>query len=406
MWICPKCAAHNDDKAHVCPVCGTRQLSGPGGGSVPEYPVPVDPWASQADTQAVMSPFDHAPSSGAPTSATPHSGAPTSPSPASGGPSSGGLSSGGPSFGGPSSGGPSSGGPSSGGSSSGGPNSSGPSFGGPNSGGQGFGGPNSGGQGFGGPNSGAPALARPTSAPPTSAGPRTPAPTRPFAGAIVPAPQPPTQSVTQYPIRPATIEVTQRNGVPLRWVITIAAVLVVGVGVAAAIVVPQLISDDHGGTPSPTIANGSSAPGPAPNSADPTGGGLIVATAPGLTDGRADEVIAMLDVYFNAINTKDYPIVASVLDPDGTTDPEDADDMAELAAGTRSTTDSHVTLTSLDDADDGLLSAEVTFQSNQKAGDGPEDRPDETCTQWDIIYTLSYDKVYKILKSDATSQPC
>ncbi|MEV6846229.1 hypothetical protein AB0M88_22690, partial [Actinoplanes sp. NPDC051411] len=274
------------------------------------------------------------------------------------------------------------------------------------SGGQYFGSPNPSGLTPGGLTPGAPAFAQPTSAAPASAGPRTPAPTRPFAGAIVPAPHPPTQPVTQYPIRPATIEVTQRNSLASPWVITIAAVLLVGAGVAAAIVVPQLVSDHNGGgTPSPTIANGSSAPAPAPSSADPADGGLIVATAPDLNDGRADEVIAMLDVYFNSINSKDYPAVASVLDPDGTTDPGNASDMAELADGTRSTTDSHVTLTSLDDTDEGLA-AEVTFQSNQKAGDGPEDRPDETCTQWDIIYTLSHDKAYRILKSDATSQPC
>ena len=48
--------------------------------------------------------------------------------------------------------------------------------------------------------------------------------------------------MTQYPMhpdpmRPATIEVTQRIGVPLRWVVTIAAILVVGAGVAATFVV-------------------------------------------------------------------------------------------------------------------------------------------------------------------------
>jgi hypothetical protein len=341
MWICPKCAAHNDDEAHICPVCGTRLLSAASGGSVPEYPVPVDPWASQADTQTVMSPFHHAPGSGAPappTSAPPSSGGPTSGGPASGGPASGGLTSGGPAF------------------------------------------------------------VRPTSTPPG------PAPTRPFVGAIVPAPQPPTQSVTQYPMRPATIEVTQRTGIPLRWVITIAAVFVAGVGVAAAIVIPKLLADDNGGgSPSPTSATG---PSSAPSSADPEEGGLVVAIAPHITGGRADEVVAMLDVYFNGINAKDYPAVGTVLDPDGTTDPDDEDDMKELADGTRSTKDSQVTLTSLDDAGDKLLSAEVTFRSNQKTGDGPEDRPAETCTQWDIVYTLSHDGAYRIRESDASSQPC
>jgi hypothetical protein len=39
------------------------------------------------------------------------------------------------------------------------------------------------------------------------------------------------------------------------------------------------------------------------------------------------------------------------------------------------------------------------------APDVTDGRADETCTQWDIIYTLSH-HVYRIQQSDATSQPC
>jgi hypothetical protein len=208
-------------------------------------------------------------------------------------------------------------------------------------------------------------------------------------------------------MRPATIEVTQQNGVPLRWVITAAAVLVIGVGVAAAIVVPKLLAHDNASpSPGPTTPTGTPAASRAPSPAATDDGGLVVAISPDLTDGRADEVVAMLDVYFNGINAKDYSAVASVLDPDGTVDPDDEDDMKELADGTRSTQDSDVMLTSLADAGDGLLTAEVTFRSRQKAGDGPAHRPDETCTQWDILYTLSHDDAYRIRQSDASSQPC
>ena len=317
MWICPKCAAHNDEHAPVCPVCGTRWHSDASGRPGPEYPVPVDPWALHAETQTALSPVDHNPPSGPP------SGSPYAVGRASGEPQ--------------------------------------------------------------------------VSGPPSS--------TRPLTGPVIS----PSPSMQPYPVRsdtmrPPTIEVTQRTGVPLRWVIAMAVVFVAGVGVAAAIVVPELLSNHTGASPQPTLS--STSPSATPSSAAPDEGGLVVAIAPHLTDGRADEVVAMLDVYFNGINAKDYPAVGSVLDPDGTVDPDDDDDMKELADGTRSTRDSHVTLTSLDDAGDGLLTAEVTFQSNQKAGDGPAARPAETCTRWDIVYTLSHDGAYRIRESDAQSQPC
>jgi hypothetical protein len=331
MWICPKCANHHDDQVATCPVCGTRLLSAPSEASVPHYPAPVDPWASQADTQTSMT---IGPGSGSPRTADPATPPPGAPTPG-----------------------------------------------------------------------------------PARTGPATPAPgpTRALAGPVVPAP-PSTRPLPTHPGagRPPTIEVTHGGGVPRRWVIVVAAVFVAGVGVATAIVVPKLVSGDHGGTPAPTHAAGSPSPPPpastgasaAPASTGPHKGGLVVAVSPEVTDGRADEVVAMLDVYFNGINAKDYPAVGTVLDPDGTTDPDDEDDMDELADGTRSTRDSDIMLTSIDDLDHGLLSAEVTFRSRQKAGDGPRGRPAETCTRWDIVYTLSHHSAYRIRKSDAKSQPC
>ena len=70
MWICPECAAHHDDEARICPLCGTRARSGPADEPVPDYPVPVDPWAIDAATQHVFLPLD-APTSGPPPPATP-----------------------------------------------------------------------------------------------------------------------------------------------------------------------------------------------------------------------------------------------------------------------------------------------------------------------------------------------
>lgn len=130
----------------------------------------------------------------------------------------------------------------------------------------------------------------------------------------------------------------------------------------------------------------------------------IVAVDPSVVDYRASEVAAMFNTYFSGINNKDYDAVGSVLDPAGNIDPDDSGQMAGLAHGTRSTRDSAVTLLTLDDAGDGLLTAEVVFRSNQDVGDGPGGRRKETCTRWDIVYTLS--TPYRIRSNTASSEPC
>ena len=114
----------------------------------------------------------------------------------------------------------------------------------------------------------------------------------------------------------------------------------------------------------------------------------------------------MFDTYFSGINDKDYNAVGSVLDPTGSVNPDDPQQMADLARGTRSTTDSGVTLTTLSGAG-GALTAEVTFRSNQAPGDGPRGRTAETCTDWDIRYTIGgASPPYRIRRSKATSAPC
>jgi hypothetical protein len=155
------------------------------------------------------------------------------------------------------------------------------------------------------------------------------------------------------------------------------------------------------GGPQPGWTQGEAAGGAAP-----TGAG-IVSLAADATDSRTLEVARMFDTYFSGINDKDYDTVGSVLDPAGPVDPGNAREMAALARGTRSTRDSEVALTALADLGDSRLRAEVTFRSDQDPGDGPKGRTAETCTRWDIDYTLSSaGGTYRILRGEATSQPC
>jgi hypothetical protein len=315
MWICPKCATQNDDRATVCPLCSTRLLVNVSGGAADhppasDYPTPADPWAAPpAEPIAPLA----------------LSAAPTSPVPAS------------------------------------------PSRG--------------------------PASYAPGSAP--------------IAGSILPSTRP-------YPVAPATVDSPPRGSVPLRWVVALSALLVAGTAVAAAIVVPQLLS---GNTTPRSNAAGASGPSTQATTTDPSPEATTTAPATddhsglaavggGVSDDRADGVAAMLDVYFGGINDKDYDAIATVLAPGGSTDPDNAKQMQRLADGTRTSTDSDITLTSLNDSGGGLLAAEVTFRSDQQSGNGPRERPAETCTRWDIVYTVSGAEPYRISKSKAATAPC
>jgi hypothetical protein len=205
------------------------------------------------------------------------------------------------------------------------------------------------------------------------------------------------------------------------------AVLVAGLIAGAVFVVPRLLSDRTpaaSGTPAVPSAEPTS---PDPTSPDPTATtdpapvattdeptpaptettGLVTVD-PGLTDDRANDIAAMFGTYFTGVNDKDYDSVGTVLDPAGSIDPGNAREMAGLARGTRSTHDSGITLNAVSNAGADRLLAEVTFQSEQAAGDGPKGRTSETCTRWSIGYTVSGATTgsYRIVKSKASSRPC
>lgn len=135
----------------------------------------------------------------------------------------------------------------------------------------------------------------------------------------------------------------------------------------------------------------------------------LVTVADDVTHERAPEVAAMLETYFTGINTKDYAKVAEVLDPAGELDPDDPDQMARFTDGTATAKDSDIVLRELSDLGPGRLGADVTFKSEQDAGDGPDDRLDETCTDWRVSYTLTERATkdgYRIFNGEGTSNAC
>ncbi|MEU4560863.1 hypothetical protein AB0F72_21000 [Actinoplanes sp. NPDC023936] len=132
----------------------------------------------------------------------------------------------------------------------------------------------------------------------------------------------------------------------------------------------------------------------------------LVTVEADVTHPRAAAVAAMLETYFTGINAKDYARVAAVLDPAGELDPGDPAQMTRFTDGTATAKDSAVVLRDLTDLGAGRLGADVTFRSEQEAGDGPAGRVDETCTDWRVSYTISTGGGYRILRGEATSEKC
>ena len=130
---------------------------------------------------------------------------------------------------------------------------------------------------------------------------------------------------------------------------------------------------------------------------------------PAVTDPRAADVAAMFDSHFSAVNAKDYAKAIAAYDPAGVINPNDSAQASDFRQAISTTTDEQITLRSIgpDSSGRGVLAARVTFRSNQQAGYGPRERPNETCTAWDVTYSVSQPGgVYKIFAGKATNAPC
>jgi hypothetical protein len=208
---------------------------------------------------------------------------------------------------------------------------------------------------------------------------------------------------------------------PTRWWVPVLIGLVVLLAVGAVTTVVLLGRDD--GDPTVTPPNSTETAGPttgAPTKprTGPTAGTStpstptsvgVVAIDSGVTDPRTADVAAMFDSHFSAVNAKNYTQALAAYDPAGVINPNDPAQASSYQHDVSTTTDDQITLRSVgpDPSGKGVLAARVTFRSNQQAGYGPKDRPDETCTRWDVTYTISRpDGVYKIFAGKATNSPC
>ncbi|WP_146169031.1 hypothetical protein [Actinoplanes italicus] len=184
-------------------------------------------------------------------------------------------------------------------------------------------------------------------------------------------------------------------------------VLIGALGTAAVVGGPRLMGAER-----QPLAAATTAPAPAASRTSSTpiledAEVRLVTVDPAVDDPRARDVAAMFDDYFTGINERDYRAVARVLDPAGELDPGVPGQLKAFAKGTSTSRDSDVVLRRLSSTASGRLRAEVSFRSEQKAGHGPPERPDESCTRWDVVYILTVDDGdYRMLRSDGTNRPC
>lgn len=129
-----------------------------------------------------------------------------------------------------------------------------------------------------------------------------------------------------------------------------------------------------------------------------------------VSDPRAQQVAAMFDNYFSGISAKDYAAVLALYDPNGVLNPNDPKQVQSFEQAETTSSASNVTLSALDPSSGTgpVTTAQVTFQSNQDAGYGPSDNPNETCTLWTLTYTLTYTSEgrYLINQSTGTDTGC
>jgi hypothetical protein len=183
-------------------------------------------------------------------------------------------------------------------------------------------------------------------------------------------------------------------------------VLIAALALAGVLAGPRLLRSAEERPATPATSRPTISPSTAPVTENATID--LVTVDPAVTDPRAPGIAAMFETYFTGINEKEYAAAAGVFDPDGAIDPADPEQMAAFSDGTATTEDSDVVLLGVTDLADGRISADVTFRSEQEAGDGPAERPGETCTRWTVRYTLTTtpDDGYRIFRGKGTSRPC
>jgi eukaryotic-like serine/threonine-protein kinase len=152
-----------------------------------------------------------------------------------------------------------------------------------------------------------------------------------------------------------------------------------------------------------------SSPSPSPTpSPTPTSVGMVKIGNTITGDPQAPAVAGVFNTYFSSIDNHDYTKALSVFDPSSPLNPESSTMFNSLSNADATSTDSHVVLTRLYPSDGSpVTQAEVTFRSTQDPGYGPAGNPNQTCTKWDLTYTLTRPSdSYLIYEDRGTNTGC
>lgn len=251
----------------------------------------------------------------------------------------------------------------------------------------------------------------PPAVPPSAVAAPSPSPsamTSPESPDVVPGPVPPEQ-ILREPMPP--YQSPQAPGRGNRGTILIAAavVVVLAAGGAAFAVVSSRGSGHTSAGPlaHPTAGAASrvaattapATPTPTPSPTPTASPGTVQVAAGVAASSAAPQVTALLNRYFNAINTRNYAEYSSLLDAQMQAD----DSAASFAAGYATTEDSAETLTSITSTGSGGLAATVSFTSQQSPADSIDNSP---CNDWLLtLYLVPQGNGYVITPAPSGYQP-
>ncbi|MFE2996159.1 hypothetical protein ACFXG4_14215 [Nocardia sp. NPDC059246] len=118
--------------------------------------------------------------------------------------------------------------------------------------------------------------------------------------------------------------------------------------------------------------------------------GVVTIESSLIGDPRAVAVATTLNTYFSGINSHDYDAALGALDPSGPFDTSNQRSRANFADNLSTTFDRNIELIDLTpNGGSTATAARITFQSTQAAGMGPKGQEWETCTNWDLMDSLT-----------------